>query len=291
MTLPRTMPALITPFTADGELDDRAHRHNVATVTERGARGVLVGGSTGQGPYLEAGERRRLVEGARDAAPEATIVCGVFGESVRIAADQTAEAATAGADAVLVATPSTLVRSRPDAVERFYVRLTDTVDLPVLLYTVPQVTGVVLPVDAVVRLAGLRSIVGIKDSGGEAERFAAWTTLAEDGFATYCGASVALLDAHRHGAFGAITASGNYALTDVSLAIAGDMDAQRRLATLSGLVEAHGVPGTMVAGAAAGLIPGTPRPPLAMPDPAGAEAIRTAVTDRGLAVPQPHRQG
>ena len=259
MTLPRTMPALVTPFTVDGELDDRAHRHNVATVTERGARGVLVGGSTGQGPYLEAGERRRLVEGARDVAPDATVVCGVFGESVRVAAAQTSEAAAAGADAVLVATPSTLVRSRPDAVEQFFVHLVDSVDLPMLLYTVPQVTGVALPVDAVVRLAGLPSIIGIKDSGGDAERFATWTGLTENGFATYCGASVALLDAHRHGAFGAITASGNYALADVSLAIAGDTDAQRRLATLSAIVEAHGVPGTMVAAAAAGLRPGTPR--------------------------------
>ena len=54
-TPPRLMPALITPFTRTGEIDLEAHRHNLRTLSTAGIRGFLIGGSTGEGPYLEAG--------------------------------------------------------------------------------------------------------------------------------------------------------------------------------------------------------------------------------------------
>ncbi len=92
---------------------------------------------------------------------------------------------------------------------------------------------------------------------------------------------------HRNGADGAITASANYALTDVSLAVRGDADAQRRLTAMTSVVEAHGVAGTMVAAEAAGLVAGTPRAPLERPDPEIADRITDAVTARGLGASQP----
>ena len=67
---PRTMPALITPFDDDGEIDVVAHHHNVSAATGVGARGVLIAGSTGEGPYLEPGERTTLVATARESAAD-----------------------------------------------------------------------------------------------------------------------------------------------------------------------------------------------------------------------------
>jgi 4-hydroxy-tetrahydrodipicolinate synthase len=55
MPLPRVMPALITPFTDREDVDLDAHAHNVTAVHARGAQGVLIAGSTGEGPYLEQG--------------------------------------------------------------------------------------------------------------------------------------------------------------------------------------------------------------------------------------------
>lgn len=272
--LPRTMPALITPFDASGRLDDDAHRHNVGLVADRGGRGVVVGGSTGQGPYLEAGERRRLVDGAR-AAADVAVVCGVFAETVRQAAAQAAEAEHA--DAVLVVTPGTLVRSMPHALVSFYEDVADASEVPVLLYSVPRVTGIELDVDRIRELAEHPNIVGFKDSGGQPGRFAASSDVPA-GFHRYCGASAVLTDAHRAGATGAITASANYALTDVSLAVAGDAKAQRRLAPLAATVEAHGVAGTMVAAEVTGMRVGVPRRPLRPPGPEAVSAISAAVS-------------
>ena len=288
---PRAMPALVTPFGAGGDIDLDAHRHNVAALADRGARGIVIGGSTGQGPYLEPGERRTLTSAARETTPDAVIVCGVFAQSLRQALAQTTEAADGRADAVLVATPSTLVRSRPDRIEAFFDALASMSPLPILLYTVPQVTGVELEVRSVATLSRQRAVVGIKDSGGDAARFGAWRDDVGDDFFGYVGASRALLEAHRHGAHGAITASANYALADVSLAIRGDRDAQRRLTAISSTVESHGVSGTMFAAAVSGLRVGIARSPLGVLDEAAALEITEALEARSLASRQPRASG
>jgi dihydrodipicolinate synthase/N-acetylneuraminate lyase len=288
---PRAMPALVTPFDDGGDLDLEAHRHNVATMAHRGARGVVIGGSTGQGPYLESGERHSLTRSAREATSDAVVVCGVFAQSVRQAEAQIAEAADGGADAVLVATPATLVRSRPGGIEAFFDALSATTPLPILLYTVPQVTGVELPTASVAALARHPAVFGIKDSGGDATRFGAWHDAVGDDFVGYVGASRAVLDAHRNGAHGAITASANYALSDVSLAVRGDGEAQRRLTAISATVESHGVPGTMFAASLTGLRVGVPRKPLGRLDEAAAREITEALEARSLTSHQPRASG
>lgn len=289
---PRAMPALVTPFDGAGDVDLDAHRHNVATIAHRGARGIVIGGSTGQGPYLEPGERMTLTRVARETTPDAVVVCGVFAQSVRQAEAQIAEAEAGGADAVLVATPATLVRSRPSGIESFYGDIAATSPLPILLYTVPQVTGVELGSASVAALAQQhRAVVGIKDSGGDADRFGAWRDAVDGDFVGYVGASRAVLDAHRQGAHGAITASANYALSDVSLAVRGDVDAQRRLTTITSTVESHGVPGTMFAAALSGLRVGVPRRPLVEISESAAREITAALEARSLTSRQPHASG
>ena len=114
--LPRLMPALVTPFDAAGAIDFLAHAHNVAFMVDKGITGFLLGGPTGEGPYLEPGERRLLVEATRELADDALVLCGVAAQSNRQAPSQGEEAAAGGADAALVMTPTTLARTRPDAV-------------------------------------------------------------------------------------------------------------------------------------------------------------------------------
>lgn len=84
----------------------------------------------------------------------------------------------------------------------------------------------------------------------------------EHGFIVYPGASRALLESHRAGAYGAITASANYAFELVSAAAQGDATAQSNLDEVIRVVEAHGVPGAKRAADSAGLAGGKPRPPL-----------------------------
>ena len=157
---PRVMPAIVTPFTASGAIDAVAHRNNVAGLWGRGIHGVVIGGSNGEGPYLEPGERTALAAGARAAAPDGFVMVGLAAESLRTALAQAGEAAEAGADAVLAMTPTTLVRHRPDLVEGFFSDLADAAPLPVFLYSVPKVTAYELPLDVAIRLSPTRQICG-----------------------------------------------------------------------------------------------------------------------------------
>jgi 4-hydroxy-2-oxoglutarate aldolase len=261
------MPALITPFTRGGEIDTRAHTHNLKVLADAGIEGFVIGGSNGEGPYLEPGERHRLVKAGR--RRKAHFMVGIAAESTRVALAQVAEAIDGSADTVLVLTPTTLARGRDEAVHRFYRTIADTSTVPVYLYSVPSVTGYSLPVELVWRLSRHDNIVGMKDSSGDVVRLQSIIDAAPSDFVLYSGSSRALTAAMAIGCHGAITGSGNYApglvLQTLATAKADPSKArklQKRLSAISADVEAHGVPGVKAAAKAAGLDPGHPREPL-----------------------------
>jgi dihydrodipicolinate synthase/N-acetylneuraminate lyase len=274
MIPPRTMAALITPFDGAGLIDAGAHRHNLRLLTERGLAGFLIGGSTGQGPYLESGERALLTATARDElGSEAFLLTGVSAQSVRQAALQVAEAGGAGADAVLVTTPTLLLRKDHELVASFFRSVADNSPIPVFCYSVPAVTSYELPVGTAVDLSNHSNIVGMKDSGGDPDRVAPLLAGAGDGYYLYTGASRIVHEATVRGAYGAITASANYASELVDDA-RGDLDAQDRLSANSATVERHGLAGTYAAAEMEGLVVGTMRAPLVALDAETREEMR-----------------
>lgn len=276
------MPALITPFDEEGHLVEADFRHNLAVLTDMGMEGFLVGGSTGEGPYLEPGERARLVSAARDELGDRPfLMCGVAAETVRVAVEQAGEAAGAGADAVLVLTPTTLARRDVAAPFRFYDAVAGLVELPLMLYSVPVVTAYELPLDDVTRLSARQGVAGMKDSGGDAVRAQRVVAAAAEDFMLFAGNSAAVSLSIAAGAYGAITASANYAPTLVKEVVAAARkgtskvaDLQERLAGLAGLVEARGVASVKLAASVAGLRPGVPRRPLAPLPEAEGDALR-----------------
>ncbi|MEA2010546.1 MAG: dihydrodipicolinate synthase family protein [Actinomycetota bacterium] len=273
-TPPRTMAALITPFDGAGLIDDGAHRHNLRSLTERGLGGFLIGGSTGQGPYLEPGERALLTATARnELGSEAFLLIGISAQSVRQAVLQVAEAGGEGADAVLVTTPTLLLRSNHALVASFFRSVADSSPVPVFCYSVPAVTSYELPVESAVDLSRHPNIVGMKDSGGDPDRVAPILDGAGDGYFLYTGASRVVHEAVLRGAHGAITASANYAPELVDAARE-DLDAQDRLSAISATVERHGLAGTYAAAEMDGLMPGTMRSPLVALDADTREEMR-----------------
>jgi 4-hydroxy-2-oxoglutarate aldolase len=261
------MPALITPFTRSGEIDAKAHTHNLRVLSEAGMKGFVIGGSNGEGPYLEPGERGRLVKTGR--RRKAHFMVGIAAESTRVAVRQVQEAADAEADSVLVMTPTTLARGRDEAILRFYQTIADMSPLPVYLYSVPGVTSYNLPIELVWRISRHDKVVGMKDSSGDVVRLQSIIDATPPGFILYSGSSRALTAAMAVGCDGAITGSGNYLPELVLQILAATKDSpetarrlQKRLSSVSADVEAHGIPGVKAAAKSAGLDPGYPREPL-----------------------------
>lgn len=265
--LPRYLPALITPFTQRGEIDLKAHTRNMRVLAGYGMEGFLIGGSTGEGPYLEPGERARLIKAGR--RRKAHFMAGIAAETTRTAQALTVEATEAGADSLLVLTPTTLARGNEDAMVRFYKTVADRAKVPVLLYSVPSVTAYNLSVETIWRLARHENIIGMKDSSGDVVRLQAIIDATPGDFILYTGSSKSVTAAMAIGCHGAITNSGNFApdLVLRTLAAAADEPQsarrlQKRLSRLSSDIEAHGIPGVKAAARAAGLEPGYPRDPL-----------------------------
>jgi 4-hydroxy-2-oxoglutarate aldolase len=261
------MPALVTPFTQRGAVDVKAFQRNVRFLVDTGMTGFVIAGSNGEGPYLEPGERATLVKALR--RRKAHLMVGISAESTRMALAQVEESIEAGANSVLVMTPTTAARGRSEAMETHYRAIADRAKAPVYLYSVPSVTSYNLPIDVIARLARHANIVGMKDSSGDVVRLQSIVDAVPRDFILYSGSSKALTAAITVGCHGAITGSGNYLprLVQETLAKAkvdptSARRLQKRLSTISGEVEAHGVPGVKAASKAAGLEPGHPRLPL-----------------------------
>ena len=264
------MPAIITPFDDRQELDLEAHRHNVSYLGELGYEGFVLGGSTGEGPFLEPGERSRLASASRaSAGDDAFLLCGINAETNRAARHQVAEAAEGGADAVLVLTPTTLSRNRTNFVTAFFGEVADESPLPVFLYSVPMVTAYSMPLETVWELAEHPNVVGMKDSGGDAIRIQRMLAGLPDDFALYNGAAPAVTLTLAAGAHGAILAAANYvpqlSLDVVAAAVdnpPGNMKMQHRLTAANDAVARYGIPGVKAAAEMVGLRAGSSRSPL-----------------------------
>jgi 4-hydroxy-2-oxoglutarate aldolase len=261
------MPALVTPFDRRGELDIKSHTTNLRVLSELGIEGFVIGGSNGQGPYLEPGERGKLIRAGR--RRKTHLMCGIAGESTRLALAQVTEATAAGADTVLVMTPTSVARGDADAMTRHYTAIAERSSVPVYLYSVPSVTGYNLPVDVVARLSRHPNVAGMKDSSGDVVRLQAIVEATPGDFILFSGASRALSAAIAVGCHGAITGSGNYVPQLVLRTLAAALESpdrarrlQKRLNSVTSEVEAHGLPGVHAAARAAGLESGYPREPL-----------------------------
>jgi len=159
------MPALVTPFDEDGEIDLQATEAVVERHIEAGVDGISALGSTGEFSHLTGSERRRFAEalvGMVDG--RVPLVVGVGTTGTREAVDLARHAESVGADGVLSVSPF-YWKVGEEALFRHFVTVAETVEIPTLVYNFPMLTGIDLSPALVGRLAAeCPSIVGIKDT-------------------------------------------------------------------------------------------------------------------------------
>lgn len=287
------LPPLTTPFDDRGNLDTDGLSENVSRYNETGLAGYVALGSNGEAVHLAEGERAKVIETIRRAAaPNMTLVVGVNECSARAAIEASAAAAGAGADAVLVITPyfyKSLMTQ--DTLLRYFTEVADSVSVPMLIYNVPQNTGVVIEPRTIAALGEHERIIGVKDSAGNMGAISDTIHRTPAGFAVMTGNGGILYPSLVMGATGAILAvacAAPRACVDLYDATrAGDharaRELQNRLAPLSQIVTAGlGVPGLKAALEMAGLIGGAPRSPLTALAPSEREKIKVTMYQTGL---------
>jgi 4-hydroxy-2-oxoglutarate aldolase len=202
-----------TPFGAGGEVDAAALVENIGRWNETGVAGYVALGSTGERVHLNERERMTVVETARARVPpELAFVVGVGEQSTRGAIAEARRASDAGADALLVLTPHFYRGAMSqDALAEHFKAVADSSPAPVVLYNIPQNTGVAIAPETVARLAEHPNIVGIKDSSGDVANLVEMIRLAgavREDFALMTGHAGVFYVSLCAGAAGAILAAG-----------------------------------------------------------------------------------
>lgn len=278
-----------TPFDDRGEVDPHAIRANVPRWLDAGVRGIVALGSNGEAPLLDERESDTVIAAARDHVPsDRLMIAGTGRESTRATIDASRRAARLGVDAVLVRTPSYFkARMTPAAFVAHYSAVADAVDVPVLLYNYPAVTGLTLTPDTVARLSEHPNIVGIKETSTDAAQLAAYLDASRgQQFAVLAGSAPSFFAALCLGARGAILAAACIVpRACVALYAAYQRgehedarDLQRRIIPIAHAVTSgFGVAGLKAALDLTGYIGRDPRPPLQPATPEAVAAIRSAL--------------
>ena len=199
-----------TPFDSNQNLDLAGLRANLQRWTKTGITGVVLLGSTGERVHLDEREYIEVIESARrEVADEFAFIVGAGQQSTIGTINEVKRAAEAGVDAVLVITPS-FYRSAitQETLFKHYNEIADAAPVPVILYSMPVLTGIKIETATIARLSDHQNIIGVKDSSADVEGFKQTVELCPKEFAVMTGNGTILLDALRAGATGAILAVG-----------------------------------------------------------------------------------
>ena len=199
-----------TPFGQDGEVDFHGLRSNIEKWNAAGINGYVALGSTGERVHLDERECLKVVETARAAVPEEmAFIVGGGQPSTRATIVEARRLAEAGADAVLLLTPSFYrAAMTQSALFNYYMTVAESAPLPLLLYSMPELTGIAIAPETVARLSEHQNIIGLKDSAGDIINFAETLRLAREDFAVLTGNGPLLYAALAAGATGGILAVG-----------------------------------------------------------------------------------
>jgi 4-hydroxy-tetrahydrodipicolinate synthase len=207
------LPALATPLTRDGAVDEPAVERLVEHVLAGGVHGLLPLGSTGEAASLDGPARRKLLAAVvKAAAGRVPVLSGVVQSQLGAARADVKAAAELGAVAALVAPPYYYPIDQA-TVLAFYRAVAADSPLPILIYNIPQNTKVVTEPATVATLAHEGAVVGIKDSSRDFEYFSNVCLATRDvpGFRIFTGSDTMLLAALAMGGAGTICATANIA--------------------------------------------------------------------------------
>jgi 4-hydroxy-tetrahydrodipicolinate synthase len=207
-----SMPALVTPFAADGSLDEAAFRAFVEWQIAEGSHGLVPVGTTGESPTLTHAEHKHIVELCVEvSAGRVPVIAGAGSNNTAEAIDLAQFAEKAGADGLLVVTPYYNKPSQKGLYAHFSA-IAKAVSLPIFIYNIPPRSVIDMTVETMARLAADHSnIVGVKDATAKLDRVSEQRMLCGKDFIQLSGEDATALGFNAHGGSGCISVTANVA--------------------------------------------------------------------------------
>jgi 4-hydroxy-2-oxoglutarate aldolase len=275
MKLSGVLPPIATPF-QDGKLALGKLKENFQKWNKTDLSGYLVLGSNGEAVYLNEKEKMKVIEVSRESIPKSRIMMvGTGMESTQETIRFTNQAAKMGADCALVVTPCYFKGSmKPQILYDHFISVAESSQIGILLYNVPQFTGINMEPELVAKLSEHPNIIGIKDSSGNIGQLSEIVHLSQKGFVIFVGSAPVFFPALCVGAVGGILAVAQVAPQECvqiqNFFNKGKFDEARALQSrLTPLAKAvttkFGIGGLKMALDMTGYFGGNPRPPLMRP--------------------------
>jgi 4-hydroxy-tetrahydrodipicolinate synthase len=228
--------ALVTPFRADGALDEAALRRLLRFQVQEGIDFLVPCGTTGESPTLTHQEHLRVVEialeEARAGKRTVPVFAGAGGNNTAKIAALIRELEAMGVDGILSVSPY-YNKPTQEGIYQHYRALGEATRLPIIIYNVPGRTGSNIEPATVARLAGLANIVGVKEASGNITQMAEVINAVPEGFAVLSGDDAVTLPLMALGGRGVISVASNEVPAEMARlaaqCLAGDFAAARQL--------------------------------------------------------------
>ncbi|MBM3791457.1 MAG: dihydrodipicolinate synthase family protein [Acidobacteria bacterium] len=286
-------PPVTTPFDEEGNLLISRFGENLDRWAAFDLAGLLVLGSNAETPCLSDEERLTLVRTARPRIPaEKSMIVGAGRESTRHTMEFIRRIADLGADYALVGMPCYFKPLMTEqALFAHYWTIADEARIPILIYSVPQFTGIHASAGLIEKLSAHENIAGMKDSGGSLPFEAEVRRRTHSRFKLLVGSALTLLPSLVQGANGGIVAI-SCSLPQMTIDLYQSFregnwrqaaEIQERLAPLASAVTASlGIPGLKASLDLMGFYGGPPRPPLLPLDPDQRNGIAVLFRQAGV---------
>ncbi|MQC18234.1 MAG: 4-hydroxy-tetrahydrodipicolinate synthase [Chloroflexi bacterium] len=207
MTAPfgRLITAMVTPMTADGEIDLDATRALARALVATGTESIVSTGSTGEAPALTEEETIAVWRATREAVgPDVAVIAGATNNDTRRSIRLTEAAEREGMDGVLLTVPAYNKPPQEGLIQHFSA-IAGSTSLPCLLYNVPSRTSLNMTVSTTLRLAELPNIVGVKEASGELNQIGAIIDVAPEHFKVWSGNDSDTLTVMALGGYGVVS--------------------------------------------------------------------------------------
>ncbi len=201
--------ALVTPMTADGQVDWKSLHALVEWHIEKGTNSIVAVGTTGESATLTVSEHSEVIAKVVDQVNgRIPVIAGTGANSTAEAIELSRAAKDIGADACLSVTPY-YNKPTQEGLFQHYSHIAKSVDIPQILYNVPGRTGVDMSVETVIRLSTVNNIIGVKEATGDIERAKEIIANCPSDFLTYSGDDITAVELILAGGHGNISVTAN----------------------------------------------------------------------------------
>ena len=203
-------PPLTTPFSDDDLAIDKLLR-NIKKYERRELSGYVLFGSNGESVFLTREEKLQIISSVREQTKK-VLIAGTGSDSIKETIFLTNDAAEIGANYALIISPSFFKSEmKHHAFLNYYIKVAESVMIPVIIYNVPKFTNVNIETDTIIELAKHPNIAGLKDSTENTARIAEIVANVPDSFRVIVGTASVLYSGLMSGAVGGILALANIA--------------------------------------------------------------------------------